>query len=69
MSLLLSFFILAVGGKKEVTFVGNTVGVHCYEYEGFVSRDILWPAGEKPSTVTGAFLFFKRHSDPHDPLS
>ncbi|TNN73841.1 hypothetical protein EYF80_015858 [Liparis tanakae] len=40
-----------------------------WECEGFVSGDILCPAGEKRSAVTGAFLFFKRRSDPRDPPS
>lgn len=34
-----------------------------------MSGDILWQAGEKPSAVTRAFLFFKRRGDPRDPAS
>lgn len=34
----------------------------------FVSGDILWQAGEKPSAMTRAFsLLFKRRGDPCDP--
>lgn len=62
-------FLWAVGGRrKEVTFVGSAVGVRCYEYEGFVSADILWQAGEEPSAVTRAFLFFKKAWRPRWPV-
>lgn len=58
-----SFIVVVVGGKgKEVTFVGSAVGVRWYEYEGFVSGDILWQAREKPCAVT-------RRGDPDDPPS
>lgn len=45
-------------------------GADTNDWEGCVSGDWLWQAGgEKPGSVTGAFLFFKRRGDPRDPAS